>query len=877
MNTDELRASFLEFFRERDHVIGRSDTLVPSNDPTLLFTSAGMVQFKAFYSGGVPVPYRRAATSQKCLRAGGKANDLDEVGKTSRHMTFFEMLGNFSFGDYFKEQAIEWAWEYVTQVLKMPQERVWVSVFEEDDEAHALWEKGIGIHASRLVRLGAKDNFWGPAGDTGACGPCSELHYDRGEDVDPEADLENDPHERFVEFWNLVFPQFDQQADGTRPPLKNRGIDTGMGLERVSALLNGNPTVFDIDIVKPIIDATEALKVSASYEENPTPYRVIADHVRALSFLIADGVLPSNEGRGYVERRLLRRAARFGRELGLEKPFLHELSREVVGLMGHQYPELSEKRVQIEKIIQTEEERFAGTLARGMDQLEDVFSKMDSDGETHVPGMGLFKLHDTFGFPLDLATDIAEDRGYTVDRDGFEAEMEKQRAKARSAWTGSGQESLSSVYQAIRDASGETKFIGYDTTEADTTIVAIVRDGEQVDEIGEGGEAEIVLHTSPFYAESGGQIGDVGVIDGVNGSAHVKKTKAPLKRLTIHHAACNAGTLKVGEQVNAKVDAGRRAAIIGHHTATHLLQAALQNVLGDHVHQAGSLVAPDRLRFDFTHFEGIDDARLLDVERLVNDYIRTDTEVTANTWALDEAREAGAMALFGEKYEDLVRVIGIDDISMELCGGIHVSRTGAIGCFKIVSEASIASGVRRIEAVCGERAIERIQAEHKALSDFGQLLGGARDELGAKIQTLLDENKRLGREVDKWKRAAATSASVDYLAQVQDVDGVRLLATEVEGQDAAGLRMLMDDLRGKLTSGVIVLGSDFGGKANLCAWVSDDLNKTIKAGDIVKQLAPIVGGGGGGRPDMAMAGGKLGDKVPEAIAKAAEVVKSLQG
>ncbi|MCH8204414.1 MAG: alanine--tRNA ligase [Candidatus Hydrogenedentes bacterium] len=876
MTTDEIRASFLEFFRERDHVIERSDLLVPGNDPTLLFTSAGMVQFKALYSGEAPVPYRRAATSQKCLRAGGKANDLDEVGKTSRHMTFFEMLGNFSFGDYFKQEAIEWAWEYITQVLKMPEERIWMSVFESDDEAYEIWEREIGIPPGRIVRMGEKDNFWGPAGDTGACGPCSELYYDRGEDIDPKATPENDPHERFIEFWNLVFPQFDQQQDGSRLPLKNRGIDTGMGLERLSALLNDKPTIFDIDIIVPIIDATQALQVNAAYDANPTPYRVIADHVRALSFLIADGVLPSNEGRGYVERRLLRRAARFGRELGLEKPFLHGLSREVVGLMGHQYPELSEKKVQIEKIIQTEEERFAGTLARGIDQLEEIFAKMKAEGDTQVPGAVLFKLHDTFGFPLDLATDIAEDRGYTVDRERFETEMEKQREKARSAWTGSGQKSLSSVYQTIRDASGETAFVGYDATEGDTTIVALIRDGAQVDEIMEGEEAEIVLHTTPFYAESGGQIGDIGVIDGVNGSAHVNDTRAPLKKLTVHHAACNAGTLKVGEKVNAKVDAGRRAAIVNHHTATHLLQAALQNVLGDHVHQAGSLVAPDRLRFDFTHFEGIDDARLLDIERLVNEYIRTDTEVTANTWALDEAREAGAMALFGEKYEEEVRVIGIDDISMELCGGIHVPRTGVIGCFKIVSEASIASGVRRIEAVCGDVAIEAVQATDTTLGNAARLLGTSPEDLEARVRSLLDENKRLGREVDKWKRAAATGGSVDYLARVQEVDGVRLLATEVEDQDAAGLRMLMDDLREKLTSGVIVLGSATDGKANLCAWVSDDLNKTIKAGDIVKQLAPIVGGGGGGRPDMAMAGGKHGDKVPEAIAKASEVVKALQ-
>ncbi|MFP6581245.1 MAG: alanine--tRNA ligase, partial [Candidatus Hydrogenedentota bacterium] len=576
MTTDEIRASFLNFFKERGHTVERSDLIVPANDPTLMFTSAGMVQFKDFYTGEVPLPYSTAATSQKCLRAGGKANDLDEVGKTTRHMTFFEMLGNFSFGDYFKREAIQYAWEFSTEVMGIPGESIFISVFEDDDETWDIWSKDMGIPDSRLIRMGVKDNFWGPAGDTGACGPCTELHFDKGEHFDPKADPDNDPNERFMEFWNLVFPQFDQQLDGSRRPLKNRGIDTGLGLERLAALVQKKETVFDIDGIYPIIEATQSM-TKVKYEDNPVPFRVIADHVRALSFLIADGVLPSNEGRGYVERRLLRRASRFGRELGLEKSFLCEVSKTVVDIMGHQYPELIEKQVQIEKIIQTEEERFAGTLARGMDVLETTFEKMTSDGNSVVPGAELFKLHDTFGFPLDLATDIAEDRGYSVDKEGFEAAMTGQREKARSAWSGSGAEALAPIYRTLKEEQGDTEFLGYDETESDAVILAIVKDGKVLEALSEGDDAEIILDRTPFYAESGGQVGDTGILDGVNGSAHVNTTKAPVKKQTVHYVTCNAGTLKPGDKINAQVAEEKRTSILNHHTATHLLQAALQN------------------------------------------------------------------------------------------------------------------------------------------------------------------------------------------------------------------------------------------------------------------------------------------------------------
>lgn len=874
MTTDEIRACFLDFFKERGHTVERSDLIVPANDPTLMFTSAGMVQFKDFYTGEVPLPYSTATTSQKCLRAGGKANDLDEVGKTTRHMTFFEMLGNFSFGDYFKPEAIQYAWEFSTDVMGIPAESIFISVFEDDDETWDIWSKEMGIPDSRLIRMGAKDNFWGPAGDTGACGPCTELHFDKGEHIDPDADPENDPNERFMEFWNLVFPQFDQQLDGSRPPLKNRGIDTGMGLERLAALAQGKETVFDIDGIYPIIEATQSM-TKVKYADNPVPFRVIADHVRAISFLIADGVLPSNEGRGYVERRLLRRAARFGRELGLEKSFLCDVSNTVVDIMGHQYPELLEKQVQIEKIIQTEEERFAGTLARGMDVLETTFEKMTSDGNGIVPGADLFKLHDTFGFPLDLATDIAEDRGYSVDKEGFEAAMTGQRDKARNAWAGSGAEALAPIYRTLKEEQGDTEFLGYDETESDAVIVAIVKDGKPLEALSEGEDAEIILDRTPFYAESGGQVGDTGVLDGVNGSAHVNTTKAPVKKQTVHYVTCNAGTLKPGEKINAQVADAKRISILNHHTATHLLQAALQNVLGDHVHQAGSMVSPDRLRFDFTHFEGIDAERLRDIERLVNQYIRTNTPVSIEEKSLDDARAAGAMALFGEKYGDVVRVVSVGDISMELCGGTHVPATGVIGYFKIISESSIASGVRRIEAVCGESAVDTLQADDTTLSSAAHLLGTSTDDLSVRVQSLIDENKSLARNVQKWKQAAATGSSVDYLSNAQDVNGIKVAAVEVDDQDAGGLRMLMDSLRDKIGSGVIVLASASDGKVSLCVGVTNDLTKTIKAGDIVKQLAPIVGGGGGGKPDLAMAGGKDVDKVPDVIAQAPDIIAGL--
>jgi alanyl-tRNA synthetase len=876
LTTDEIRASFLNFFRDRGHVIERSDRVVPASDPSLLFTSAGMVQFKPFYTGEVPVPYTRAATAQKCLRAGGKANDLDEVGKTARHMTFFEMLGNFSFGDYFKQEAIEWAWEYCTQVLGIDGDLIYVSIYTDDDEAAAIWEKEAGLPSSRITRLGDKDNFWGPAGETGACGPCSELHIDRGASEgcgEPDCAPGCERCERFLEFWNLVFPQFDQQLDGSRPPLKNRGIDTGMGLERLAAILQKKDTVFDIDGMTPMIAAAEAA-CNVKYSDRPVPFRVIADHARAVAFMIADGILPANDGRGYVERRLLRRAARFGRELGLDRPFLYTVADAVVETMAHQYPELAEKRVQIEKVIETEEKRFGSTLARGMDLLDEALEKANAKT---VDGGTLFKLYDTYGFPIDLATDIVEDRGYTVDREGFDAAMARQKEKARQSWKGSGAEAVPDAYRKAHDELGDTVFVGYDTTECEAKITGVFRDGKAVDALNEGETGEVTLDPTPFYARSGGQVGDTGVLDGADANAMVTDTYPGLPKFALHKVEVTRGVLRVGDSVLASADADQRKEIMCHHSATHLLQAALQTTLGEHVHQAGSLVAPDRLRFDFTHFEGIDADRLADIERLVNSYIRTDTPVKTELMPLDEAREAGAMALFGEKYDDVVRVVTMGDISMELCGGTHVDSTGSLGAFKIVSESSISSGVRRIEAVCGESGLNVIQENEAAVARAAAMLNAAPSELESRVSSLLEEKKQLEREVAKWKQAAATGGSVDYMSKVQDVGGVKLLAAEVQGQDAAGLRLVLDKLRDQLASGVIVLGAAENGKCSVCVAVSNDLTDRVQAGKIVKELAPIVGGGGGGRPDMAQAGGKSPENLPKLLETAPNVLRSMLG
>ena len=876
MKSDEIRTAFLEFFRQRGHVIERSDRLVPKNDPTLLFTSAGMVQFKPYYTGAVPVPYRRAATAQKCLRAGGKANDLDEVGKTSRHLTFFEMLGNFSFGDYFKREAIQWGWEFTTEVLRVPAERVWVTVYEEDDEAADIWEREVGIPPSRIVRMGAKDNFWGPAGDTGACGPCSELLYDRGVEVDPEATPDRDPHERFLEFWNLVFPQYDQQPDGSRPALKNRGIDTGMGLERMAMLLQGRQTVFDTDGLYAMIEATRAI-AGVPYEERPVPYRVIADHIRALSFMLADGMLPGNEGRGYVFRRLLRRAARFGQELGMDAPFLYRVSEAVVERFGHQYPELVEGRAHIARVIRLEEERFAGTLARGMELLAQVFDEMAQSGRQMVPGETLFTLHDTYGFPLDLAADMAEEKGYTVDREGFDRAMARQREKARGAWTGSGQTALPPVYRAVHSREGDTEFVGYETLESEGTILGMIRDGAEVEAIETGETGEVVLDRTAFYAEAGGQVSDTGHLTGPAGEAVVEQVSRPVGKMTIHRIRVSRGRLAKGDRVTGRVDEEPRRSTERHHTATHLLQAALRQALGEHVHQAGSYVGPDRLRFDFTHFEGLTQDRVEDIERVVNGWIREDLPVETALKPIEEARAEGAMALFGEKYDAVVRTVRAGGVSLELCGGCHVSRTGRIGFFKILSESALSAGVRRVEAVCGAEAVEAVQQRERWLQQTARALSVAPEGLLDRVRALQDEIRKLQREVERWKQAAVTGGSAaDPEREGVMVEGVRVVAVRMDDLDVKSMRSAMDRLKDKVgREGVIVLAGACDGKASLIIGVTPDLTGRISARELAAELAPLVEGSGGGRPDMAQAGGKRIEGIDACLKAVPEAVQRL--
>lgn len=874
MKSYEIREKFLDFFRKRGHVIEKSDSLIPKNDPTLLFTSAGMVQFKPYYTGEVPVPYRRAATAQKCLRAGGKANDLEEVGKTSRHLTFFEMLGNFSFGDYFKREAIHWAWEFSTEVLGIKPEKIWISVYEEDDEAFSIWNKEIGIPENKIVKLGAKDNFWGPAGDSGACGPCSELLYDRGEEIDPNATPDNDPKERFLEFWNLVFPQYDQQKDGTRLPLKNRGIDTGMGLERICMLLQGKKTVFDTDVLYPIIEYTENL-AGKKYESTPVPYRVIADHIRALSFMTADGILPSNEGRGYVWRRILRRASRFGRELGFNEPFLFKVSKVVVDLMGTYYPELIEGQKQIEKIIKMEEDRFASTLERGMEILREIFEEMESKGEKTIPGDILFKLHDTYGFPLDIVKDMAEEKGYSIDEDGYLKWRERQREITRKSWIGSGEAEVAPVYHKILASEGPTKFVGYEKFEETGRIIAILKENEKVEKLVKGEKGIIILDTTPFYGESGGQVGDTGSMQGIkeNFLVEVRDTKKVLEKLHLHYVEVREGEVREGANVRAIVDTRRRENIQRHHTATHLLQAGLRDILGEHVHQCGSLVSEDRLRFDFTHFEATGHNRLKDIEEWVNEHIRMNHDVEVLYMPLEDAKKMGAMALFGEKYGDIVRVIKINGISAELCGGCHVKRTGDIGGFKIISESSVSAGVRRIEAVCGEPFVEWVQNTEDVLRETAQLLETSVDKVTEKLRYLLSEKEKLSKEVEKWKKRVLFGETTNLLSNVETINGIKYVIIELENEDISQARELVDHLKEKIGSGIVIVGIKYPEKASFCVGVTNDLTNNYSALEIVNQLSSIIGGKGGGRKDFAQAGGKLVEKFREAISNVPEIIK----
>ncbi|MBN2397809.1 MAG: alanine--tRNA ligase [Deltaproteobacteria bacterium] len=869
MTGSEIREKFLAYFKERGHAVVPSSSLIPKEDPTLLFTNAGMVQFKNLFLGQEDRGYKRAATSQKCVRAGGKHNDLENVGYTARHHTFFEMLGNFSFGDYFKDEAITWGWEFLTEVMGIPKDKLWVSIYKDDDEAFEIWNTKMKVPTDRIFRLGEKDNFW-TMGDTGPCGPCSEIHFDQGEDVGcgrPDCNIECECG-RYVEVWNLVFTQFDRDASGTLTPLPNPNIDTGMGLERLTAVIQGVTSNYDCDLFHEIIGHIEDVsgKRYRENEEDDIAIRVIADHCRAVTFLIGDGVLPSNEGRGYVLRRILRRAARFGKLLGLGRPFLHDLVPVVIEKMKDCYPEMVEKESYIRKVVVNEEQRFMATLDTGLKILGDEIESLTEEGKAVIPGDVVFRLYDTFGFPTDLTAEVARAQNLTLDMAGFDAAMENQRSRAREAWKGSGEEEVADVYRKISREGIRTEFVGYEgTTETTSRIVAILKDDQRVDTLAEGERGEIFVEKTPFYGEVGGQVGDVGIIEGDSFLFDVWDTQKPLDDLFTHIGKVQKGTLAVGDTVDLKTDEGIRRAVEANHSGTHILQAALKRVLGDHVKQSGSLVNAERLRFDFTHFAKIEDEEIEEVERIANAYIRSNVPVDTRVLAREEAMKTGATAVFDEKYGDSVRVVRMGDYSMELCGGTHVRRTGDIGFLKVVSESSVAAGVRRIEAVTGGEAVKYAEAVEKELKTSARLVKAVPLDLNKRVERLLKNQRDLEREIETLKGKLAAKDSSDLLGRVKEVKGVKVLATLVDAPDVKTLRDFGDKMRDRLSSGIILLGSRVGDKAMLLCMVTKDLTDRYNAGRIIGEIAPVVGGKGGGRPDMAQAGGPQPEKLEAAL------------
>ena len=863
MTGKEIREKFLAYFESKGHTRVTSSSLVPAQDPTLLFTNAGMVQFKRTFLGEDLRPYSRAATAQKCVRAGGKHNDLENVGKTARHHTFFEMLGNFSFGDYFKAGAIEMAWELLTEWYKLPADRLWATVYYDDAEAADLWHDLIHIPRDRIVGLGEKDNFWS-MGDTGPCGPCSEIIIDQGSDraCGPDCGIGRCDCDRYLEIWNLVFMQFNRDETGTLHPLPKPSIDTGMGLERLTAVIQGVPTNFDTDLIRPIISRTEDMS-GLAYGQDPAldvAFKVIADHSRAITFLITDGVLPSNEGRGYVLRRILRRAVRFGRLLGFKKPFLAPVGHQVIDLMGEIYPDLLTARSFIEQVVNNEEERFAETLDHGLKILTDNLEELKAKGERVLAGDVAFKLYDTYGFPPDLITDVLEEQHLELDLAGFNEHMNRQRESSRQSWKG-GLHELPLAYQALLDLPA-TQFIGYDQFLADSQVLALIQDETPVTGAKAGAEVEVVVETTPFYAESGGQVADLGKIGGPGLLIQITDVQRLPNDVVIHKGTIAQGEVKVGQTVRLAIDADRRQQIACHHTATHLLHAALRQHLGEHVKQAGSLVTPERFRFDYSHFAGLDQAALAQLEVDLMHDIQRNLPVNVRYLAVNEALAAGAMALFDEKYGDVVRTITVPGVSMELCAGSHVSQTGDIGLCKIVSEGSVAAGIRRIEAVCGAAAIAYIQEESQELQAVGQRLKAGRGEILTRLDRLLQRQKELEKQLEALQGQLAAARSTDLLDQVKSVDGVKVLVLEVDVADPKGLRDFADKLKDRLQSGVIVLGSSKGDKAMLIAVVTKDLTDRLHAGKIVGELAAKLGGKGGGRADMAQAGGPETEKLP---------------
>ena len=859
MTSNELRQAFLEFFHERGHEVVPSSPLVPGNDPTLLFTNAGMVQFKDVFLGDEKRNFKRAVTSQRCVRAGGKHNDLENVGYTTRHHTFFEMLGNFSFGDYFKEEAIKLAWEFLTGVLGLPPERLWVTVFEDDDEAADVWLKTMKVDPDRFGRMGSKDNFWA-MGDTGPCGPCSEIFYDHGPEVagGPPGSKDEDG-DRYVEIWNLVFMQFDRAEGGEMTPLPKPSVDTGMGLERIAAVMQDVHSNYEIDLFANLLQ--ETARILGVKNDGSSSLNVIVDHIRACAFLIVDGVLPGNEGRGYVLRRIIRRAIRHGKKLGVNDTFFHKLVGPLCKEMGDAYPELVKAKAHVEKVLEKEEKRFAETLDQGIEILESAIANLQGE---ELPGDIVFKLYDTYGFPVDLTADIARERDLTVDQEGFEKQMGAQRDRARAASKFG--KTLTLTGHAPTVIVGDTTFLGYIGTQGDGEVTQIYRDGQPVDSMGVGDEGALVLSSTPFYAESGGQVGDTGIIETDDGSFLVVDTQKAGK-VIVHYGKVHKGALAKGDKVSAKVDSERREAIVLNHSATHLMHAALRQVLGDHVEQKGSLVAPDRLRFDFSHYEAVTSKQLQSIEEVVNDQIRRNTPAEIRLMQYDDAVASGAIALFGEKYEDEVRVLNFGDgFSVELCGGTHVSSTGDIGVFKITSEGGVAAGVRRIEAVTGKGALEWIDASQRALDEVAAILKSPRDQAAARVEQLLRRNKALEKELAAAKQQLLTGGSADITDGVTEIGGIKVLATRMDGADAKTLRDAVDRFKDKLKSAVVVLGSVEDGKVRLAAGVTKNNTDRIRAGDVIKPVAEQVGGKGGGRPDFAQAGGSNPEGLDAALA-----------
>ncbi|EAV5727663.1 alanine--tRNA ligase [Salmonella enterica] len=862
-STAEIRQAFLDFFHSKGHQVVASSSLVPNNDPTLLFTNAGMNQFKDVFLGLDKRNYSRATTSQRCVRAGGKHNDLENVGYTARHHTFFEMLGNFSFGDYFKHDAIQFAWELLTgeNWFALPKERLWVTVYETDDEAYEIWEKEVGIPRERIIRIGdnkgapyASDNFW-QMGDTGPCGPCTEIFYDHGDHIwgGPPGSPEEDG-DRYIEIWNIVFMQFNRQADGTMEPLPKPSVDTGMGLERIAAVLQHVNSNYDIDLFRTLIEAVA--KVTGATDLGNKSLRVIADHIRSCAFLVADGVLPSNENRGYVLRRIIRRAVRHGNMLGAKETFFYKLVGPLIEVMGSAGEELKRQQAQVEQVLKTEEEQFARTLERGLALLDEELAKLQGDT---LDGETAFRLYDTYGFPVDLTADVCRERNIKVDEAGFEAAMEEQRRRAREA-SGFGAD-----YNAMIRVDSASEFKGYDHLELNGKVTALFVDGKAVEAINAGQEAVVVLDQTPFYAESGGQVGDKGELKGAGFTFAVDDTQKYGQAIG-HIGKLSAGALKVGDAVQADVDEARRARIRLNHSATHLMHAALRQVLGTHVAQKGSLVSDKVLRFDFSHNEAMKPSEIRQVEDLVNAQIRRNLPIETNIMDLDAAKAKGAMALFGEKYDERVRVLSMGDFSTELCGGTHASRTGDIGLFRIISESGTAAGIRRIEAVTGEGAMATVHAQSDRLNDIAHLLKGDSQNLGDKVRAVLERTRQLEKELQQLKDQAAAQESANLSSKAVDLNGVKLLVSELAGIEPKMLRTMVDDLKNQLGSTVIVLATVVEGKVSLIAGVSKDVTDRVKAGELIGMVAQQVGGKGGGRPDMAQAGGTDTAALPAALA-----------